>query len=305
MKLIVGLGNPGIEYQFTPHNLGFLVIDRLAEQYGARIANRQGKAVTGKAKIGKHDVLLAKPETYMNLSGMAVAELLEKHELDPRQDLIVVYDELALPFGSVRVREHGSSAGHNGMKSIMGALESDEFIRVRLGVAPERGSGNKNYLLSPFRRSQEKAVDALLDRAAEAVRVVLDDGVAAAMGRFNAKPEGSKPKRMKTRVPLKGAKQAVANLTEGHSVELLRHGTLQVLGATLRPTSVQTPVHTRDEVYVVAQGSGELVIAGQRSKFEAGDLMFVPAGTEHRWENFTDDLYIWVMFYGPEGGEKE
>src|SRR5512142_456334 len=113
MRLIVGLGNPGIEYQFTPHNLGFLTIDRLAEQYGAHVDNRRGRALTGKATIAGHEVLLAKPETFMNLSGLALRELVEQFEADPANDLIVIYDELDLPFGTIRVRQRGGSAGHN------------------------------------------------------------------------------------------------------------------------------------------------------------------------------------------------
>ena len=119
MKLIVGLGNPGIEYQFTPHNMGFLAIDRIAEQCGVKVANRHCKAVTARAIVEGQPVLLAKPETYMNLSGESVRELLERYEADPAKDLIVLYDELALPFGSIRVRERGSAGGHNGMKSII------------------------------------------------------------------------------------------------------------------------------------------------------------------------------------------
>src|SRR6266404_7125605 len=105
MKLIVGLGNPGIEYQFTPHNIGFLVVDRLADRNQVRVSNRQCRAVTARTRIGEHDVLLAKPETFMNLSGLAVRELVAKHEIDPQRDLVVIWDELDLPMGTLRVRE--------------------------------------------------------------------------------------------------------------------------------------------------------------------------------------------------------
>ena len=190
MKLIVGLGNPGIEYQFTPHNLGFLTLDRLAERWRVEVKNRHCRALTARKTVGEHEVLLAKPETYMNLSGLAVRELLEEYELRPEQDLIVIYDELDLPFGAIRIRPRGGTAGHNGMESIVGALGMEEFLRVRLGIAPDRkvedGAG---YVLAQFRRSQYKAVDQILDTAADAVETILKEGAAAAMNRFNRKPE--------------------------------------------------------------------------------------------------------------------
>lgn len=189
MKLIVGLGNPGIEYQFTPHNIGFLALDRLAERHNGRIANRQCKAATGRIRIGDHDVLLAKPETYMNLSGTSVAELVDEYEVEPTQDLIVVYDEADLPLGVLRIRERGSSAGHNGIASVMGALGTQEIKRVRIGIAPEHTRNLSKYVLSPIKKSQYAAFDEVLDRAADAVETILKDGPAAAMNRFNRKAE--------------------------------------------------------------------------------------------------------------------
>lgn len=183
MKLIVGLGNPGIEYQFTPHNLGFLAVDRIADDHKMEIRNRHCRALTARTQIGNELVVLAKPETFMNLSGLAVRELLDELQLKPETDLIVIYDELDLPLGTIRIRERGSSAGHNGMKSIIGALGTQEFLRVRIGIAPE------TRILKPFRKSQLKQVDAALDLAAEAVNVILTEGRAAAMNRFNRKPE--------------------------------------------------------------------------------------------------------------------
>ena len=187
MKLIVGLGNPGIEYQFTPHNLGFLAVDRIANDSGVEVRNRQCHALTARAVVGSETVLLAKPETFMNLSGMAVRELVAKHEVRPEQDLIVIYDELDLPLGRIRIRPRGSSAGHNGMKSVIGELGSQEFPRIRLGIAPE------TKILKPFRKAQLKKVDAVLDTAAEAVKVILTEGLAAAMNRFNRKDEPEEP----------------------------------------------------------------------------------------------------------------
>ena len=190
MKLIVGLGNPGIEYQFTPHNLGFLVIDRIANDCGVEVRNRQCHALTARAEISGEAVLLAKPETFMNLSGMSVRELVAKHEVRPETDLIVIYDELDLPQGTIRIRQRGSSAGHNGMKSVIGALGTQEFLRIRLGIAPNRKvADGVKFVLTPFRKSQLKALDEVLDNAAEAVNVVLKEGPAAAMNRFNRKAE--------------------------------------------------------------------------------------------------------------------
>jgi peptidyl-tRNA hydrolase, PTH1 family len=190
VKLIVGLGNPGIEYQFTPHNLGFLTIDCLANDVGAEVRNRNCRALTARAVIEEQQVLLAKPETYMNLSGMAVRELVGKYEVDPAKDLIVIYDELDLPLGRIRIRQRGSSAGHNGMESIIGALGTQQFLRVRLGVGPDKKvSDGAKYLLSPFRKAQLKVVDEIIDTASEAVRVILKEGPGAAMNRFNRDPE--------------------------------------------------------------------------------------------------------------------
>jgi peptidyl-tRNA hydrolase, PTH1 family len=190
VKLIVGLGNPGVEYQLTPHNLGFLAIDRIADECGVEVRNRQCRALTARAEIAGEQVLLAKPETFMNLSGLAVRELATKHEIRPASDLIVMYDELDFPLGTIRIRQRGSSAGHNGMKSILSALETQEFLRIRLGIAPERKiADGVKFVLTPFRKAQWKKVDELLDRAAEAVRVIVQEGPAAAMNRFNRKAE--------------------------------------------------------------------------------------------------------------------
>ncbi|MBZ5614627.1 MAG: aminoacyl-tRNA hydrolase [Acidobacteriia bacterium] len=190
MKLIVGLGNPGDEYRFTPHNLGFLTIDRIANGLGIEIRNRQCRALTARTTIAGEPVVLAKPETYMNLSGFSVRELVAEHQVDVGRDLIVIYDELDLPLGTIRIRQRGSAAGHNGMESILGALNTDEFLRIRLGIAPDhKVVDGVKYVLTPFRRAQEKVVDEVLDTAAQAVEVILKEGPAAAMNRFNRKNE--------------------------------------------------------------------------------------------------------------------
>jgi len=192
VKLIIGLGNPGIEYQFTPHNLGFLTIDRIANNLGIEIRNRQCRALTARATFAGEPVILAKPETYMNLSGLSVRELVAEHQVDVERDLIVIYDELDLPLGAIRIRQRGSSAGHNGMESILGALGTDEFLRIRLGVAPDhKVVDGVQYVLTPFRKAQEKVVDEVLDTAVQAVEVILKEGPAAAMNRFNRKNEAA------------------------------------------------------------------------------------------------------------------
>ena len=194
MKLIVGLGNPGVEYQFTPHNIGFLAVDRIAEQCGVMIENRHCKALTARSRIGNEEILLAKPETYMNLSGMSVLELVRKYEVEPEKDLIVIYDELDLPLGMIRVRARGSSAGHNGMQSIINALQTEELARIRIGVAPDDPrKGGAKYILAPFRKSQLVAVDEALDVTAQAVNAIINDGMATAMNKFNRKNKPEEP----------------------------------------------------------------------------------------------------------------
>lgn len=197
MKLIIGLGNPGIEYQFTPHNAGFLAIDRIADYCGATVNNRRGRALTGKGRLAGHDVLLAKPETYMNLSGLSVAALVRELEIpipsgSATPDLIVIYDELAFPLGRFKIAERGSANGHNGVKSVSGALGTEEWLRIRIGVgkpALEDGreikSGGRDYLLTPMRKQELAALDEVLDRVRLAVEVVLEKGAGAAMNEFN------------------------------------------------------------------------------------------------------------------------
>ena len=194
MRLIVGLGNPGIEYQFTPHNAGFLAVDRIAEDCGVMVTNRRGRALTGRAKLAGQDVLLAKPETFMNLSGLSVAALIQEFEISPAE-IIVLYDELALPLGTIRIRERGSANGHNGVKSISGVLGTEEWLRIRIGVGKpaladgrEIKAGGKDYLLSPMRKQELAVLDEVLDRVRSAVEMVLTQGVSAAMNEFNRRP---------------------------------------------------------------------------------------------------------------------
>ncbi len=193
MKLIVGLGNPGLEYQFSPHNLGFLAVDRIAGDLQVEVRNRLCRALTARVVIEGVPALLAKPETYMNLSGLSVRELVDKHEVIPQADLIVIQDELDFALGTLRIQTRRSSAGHNGIESIIDALGTNDFLRIRIGVAPEhKVEDGQRYLLAPMRKADLKVVDEVLDTAAEAVKVILKDGPAAAMNRFNRKEEGTR-----------------------------------------------------------------------------------------------------------------
>jgi PTH1 family peptidyl-tRNA hydrolase len=188
VKLIVGLGNPGEQYQLTPHNMGFLAIDHIANGCGVVVKNRQCRALTARVVIGSEPVILAKPETFMNLSGQSVRELLEEYRLKPETDLVVVHDELDFPLGTVRIHQRRSSAGNNGVESIINSLGTQDFVRVRLGVAPDhKVSDGAAYVLAPFRKAQLKVVDEVLDKAADAVKAILAEGPAAAMNRFNRK----------------------------------------------------------------------------------------------------------------------
>ena len=185
MRLIAGLGNPGYEYYLTPHNLGFMAVDRLADECGVELARREAQTLTASTRIDGVDVLLVKPQTYMNLSGMAVARLVEKYGLDVG-DLIVLVDDVDLPLGSLRIRPRGSAGGHNGLKSIIGALDSGDFVRVRMGVRPDEPIEDMvSHLLGRFRAADLETVAEMLDRACEAVHVLLREGSQKAMNRFN------------------------------------------------------------------------------------------------------------------------
>ncbi len=188
MKLIVGLGNPGEEYRLTPHNLGFRTVDRIAGDLGVEVRNRQCRALTARARIGEEAVLLVKPETFMNLSGLSVRELVAEYEVKPELDLIVIQDELDFSLGTLRIHTRRSSAGHNGIESIIGALGTEDFLRIRIGVAPDhKVQDGQRYLLAPLRKAELAVVDGVLDTAAEAVKMILNEGAAAAMNRFNRK----------------------------------------------------------------------------------------------------------------------
>ena len=185
MYLIVGLGNPGSEYAQTRHNLGFMLVDKLAAEAGALVKRSECRSLVGTATIDDQRVILVKPQTFMNLSGEAVGCLNQKHEVEAKS-LIVISDDLALPFGSIRLRERGSAGGHNGLKSIIGVLGTNEFVRLRIGIQPEHPlSDAKRFVLDEFSKSERESLPEILERAATALRSVLRDGVAKAMSLHN------------------------------------------------------------------------------------------------------------------------
>jgi peptidyl-tRNA hydrolase, PTH1 family len=190
MFLVAGLGNPGEEYALSPHNLGFLAVDRLAEQHGIRVTRRDSKALVGVGEIDGREVMLAKPQTYMNLSGTSLAPLMEKHGIELGQ-LVVVYDELDLPWRALRIKPKGSAAGHNGMKSVIQSLKTDEIVRVRLGIHPGHPiRDGAEFVLAPIKRSQIKELDEFVGFAADAVRSIIAEGVEKSMTRFNRRAPG-------------------------------------------------------------------------------------------------------------------
>jgi PTH1 family peptidyl-tRNA hydrolase len=194
--IVVGLGNPGLEYLWTPHNAGFMAIDRIAQQEGVVVGNRRCRAATATCRIAGREVILAKPETFMNLSGLSVAALVREFEADPARDLLVIYDELDLMLGTFKIRERGSPAGHNGARSVTGALGNQEWLRLRIGVGlnlpPEALAAGgrrpgKDYLLSPMRKADLTVLDEVLDKVATATRRIVEQGPGPAMNEFNRK----------------------------------------------------------------------------------------------------------------------
>jgi PTH1 family peptidyl-tRNA hydrolase len=185
MRLIVGLGNPGPEYQWTPHNLGFLAVDEIANRANIRVERPEGKALLGKGTVAGQEVILAKPQTYMNLSGVSVRELLERYELEPA-DLLVIYDERDLPWGMIRIGERGSPGTHNGAKSVTSAAGTQEFARLRLGCGPDHPVGDlADYVLRPMKKATLEVAAEMVAAAGDAVEMILKEGIGPAMNRFN------------------------------------------------------------------------------------------------------------------------
>ncbi len=185
MRLIVGLGNPGPEYQWTPHNFGFLAVDEIANRASIRVDRPEGKALVGRGKVAGEEVLLAKPQTYMNLSGISVRELLGKYELGP-ESLLALYDERDLPWGMIRIGERGSPGTHNGAKSVTSAVGTPEFARLRLGCGPDHAvSDLAAYVLRPMKKAELEEAAEMIAEAADAVELLVKEGIAAAMNKYN------------------------------------------------------------------------------------------------------------------------
>jgi peptidyl-tRNA hydrolase, PTH1 family len=186
--LIVGLGNPGTDYEWSRHNLGFMLIDKLAREAGIECKRRECQAIVGRGEVEGATVKLVKPQTFMNLSGSSVSCLVAKHKLpEPGRNLIVISDDLALPFGRIRIRERGSAGGHNGLKSIIASIGTNEFIRLRFGIQPEHPlADTKGFVLDSFPRSGRAAVEQMIERGVAAIRCILREGALKAMSEYNS-----------------------------------------------------------------------------------------------------------------------
>ena len=185
MRLIVGLGNPDPEYQWTPHNLGFMVVDELANRNGIRVERPEGKALVGRGKVAGEEVLLAKPQTYMNLSGISVRELLARYELEA-DALLVMWDEMQLPLGTIRIHPDGSAGSHNGAKSLIRAVGTQKFVRLRLGCGLEHPvSSRREHVLRPMKKAELEAAAEMVGEAGDAVEMILTQGLDAAMTKYN------------------------------------------------------------------------------------------------------------------------
>ncbi len=187
---IAGLGNPGCRYQSTPHNMGFLVVDELAARHSIRFSKGEGNSLAGTGTIRDRGVILLKPQTFMNNSGSGVCAMLHYRKLTHR-DLIVVYDELDLPWTALRIKKSGSAAGHNGVKSIIAALKTDEFTRVRVGIRPDNLSEDAAvYVLAPFGREMKKEVEQVVSYTADAIESIIAEGADKAMAKYNRRAQG-------------------------------------------------------------------------------------------------------------------
>ena len=209
MKIIAGLGNPGKEYENTKHNVGFLTIDILAEKYDIKVNKIKFKGLIGEGMIGTEKVILVKPQTYMNLSGQCIREIVAFYKLD-MEDLVVIYDDIDLPMGNLRIRKKGSAGTHNGMRSIIYDLQDDGFPRVRVGIGGERKGDLANYVISGFSGDDRKLIEEAIVKAADAVTCLVEDGVDRAMVDYNTKkpkvkkqkqePDTEKPEEEKRKI---------------------------------------------------------------------------------------------------------
>jgi len=189
-RVIAGLGNPGVRYQATPHNIGFWVVDELAKRHNICVAKSEHRTLTGAGKIRNHDVVLVKPQTFMNDSGTGLSAVLKFRNL-ANEDLIVVHDELDLPWTGLRIRKNGSAAGHNGVKSIIGSLKTDVFTRVRVGIRPNHEvTDAAEYVLAPLERELRDEVEEVVSYTADAVEAIVAEGAVKAMAKFNRRARG-------------------------------------------------------------------------------------------------------------------
>jgi peptidyl-tRNA hydrolase, PTH1 family len=194
MRLIVGLGNPGPEYQWTPHNLGFLAVDEIANRSGVRVERPEAQALVGLGTVAGKEVILAKPQTYMNLSGNSVGRLMDKYDVEP-VELLVLFDERDLPWGMIRIGERGSAGTHNGAKSVISAVGSQEFARLRLGCGPDHPVGDlAAYVLRPMKKADLEVAGEMVAAAGDAVEMILTQGIAAAMNKYNRRVPPPEPK---------------------------------------------------------------------------------------------------------------
>jgi PTH1 family peptidyl-tRNA hydrolase len=185
MRLIVGLGNPGPEYQWTPHNLGFLTVDEIANRHSIRVERPEAQALVGLGKVAGQDLILAKPQTYMNLSGISVRHLMDKYEVET-EDLLVMFDERDLPWGMIRIGERGSAGTHNGAKSVISVVGTQDVARLRLGCGPGHPVGDlAAYVLRPMRKAELEVAAEMIATAADAVALIVNEGIAVAMNKFN------------------------------------------------------------------------------------------------------------------------
>lgn len=188
IKAVVGLGNPGFRYRATRHNIGFMVLDRIASDSRIKIKKRTAHSLYGRGRLMGQEILLVKPLTYMNLSGKAVSEIKESNDI-PLEDLLIVMDDIDLPFGRIRLRPKGSSGTHKGLHSIIEELGTENFLRLRVGIGSQNNQGKasilSDYVLAPFKREEKKALDDLIERCSRCIRVWIKEGPEAAMNRFN------------------------------------------------------------------------------------------------------------------------
>jgi peptidyl-tRNA hydrolase, PTH1 family len=194
MRLIVGLGNPGPEYQWTPHNLGFLAVDEIANRHGIRVERPEAKALVGLGKVAGKEVILAKPQTYMNLSGISVRQLMEKYEAEPT-DLLVLFDDRDLPWGMIRIGKRGSAGTHNGAKSVISVVGTQEIARLRLGCGPDHPVKDlAEYVLRPMKKGDLEVAAEMVATTGDAVEMILKEGIEAAMNKYNRrKPRDETP----------------------------------------------------------------------------------------------------------------